>query len=113
MKKIFSKIKKILNRSIDNELTYLELKNIMENNKNAKLIDVRSIQEFNEGHLNNAINLPVYDLAKKIEANVQNKNDIIILYCQSETRSIKAKKILEKMGYTNLYVLKDGLDGIK
>lgn len=112
MKRIFNKIKKIFNRSANNELTYSEIKNIMSNNTKAVLIDVRSNQEFKEGHLINSINIPLYDLTKVIKNKVQDKSDIIILYCQTETRSIKAKRNLEKMGYINLYVLKDGMDGM-
>ena len=103
----------MFNRSSNNELMYFEVKNIMNNNKNAILMDVRSNQEFREGHLPNAINLPVYDLPQKMQYSVTNKDDIIIIYCQSEIRSKKANKILKKMGYNNLFILKNGLDGIK
>lgn len=109
---IISKIKNIFNRSMDNKLTYSEVKNIMKNNANTILIDVRSSQEFREGHLVGAINLPVYDLAKIIKYNVPDRSNIIILYCQTEIRSIKAKRILEKVGYRDIYILKGGIDAI-
>lgn len=77
------------------------------------LIDVRSTQEFNEGHLQGALNIPVYDIEHKIQSVTSNKESVIILYCQAESRSIKAKKILEKMGYTNVFILKNGLNRLK
>ena len=112
MKKMFIKIKKIFNRSIEKKITFYELKNIMKSNNNILLIDVRSNQEYIEGHLAGAINVPVYNLANKIQNTVKNKSNIIILYCQSEIRSIKAKKILERMGYCNIYILKGGIEGV-
>ena len=112
MRIIFNKIKNIFYRSSDNRLTYSEVRNIMQTNYNTVLLDVRSVQEFREGHLTSAINLPVYDLARRIESEVQDKSSIIILYCQTEIRSIKAKKILKRMGYINIYILKGGIDGI-
>ena len=112
MRKIINKIKNIFSRSMDNKLTYTEVKNILKTNSNTVLVDVRSNQEYREGHLANAINLPVYDLARSIKYRVQDKNCIIILYCKTEIRSIKAKKILSKMGYANIYILKGGIDEI-
>lgn len=84
----------------------------MMTNTDTVLIDVRSNQEYREGHLANSINLPVYDLIGKIKYKIQDRNNIIILYCQTEIRSKKAKKILEKMGYSNIYILEGGIDGI-
>lgn len=109
---IIGKIKNIFSRSMNNKLTYSEVKNIMKNNYSTILIDVRSRQEFGEGHIANAINLPVYDLEKKINNYVPDKSNIIILYCQTEIRSNKAKRILEKVGYRDIYILKGGMDSI-
>lgn len=112
MRIIFNKIKNIFYRSSDSKLTYSEVRKIMQTNVNTVLVDVRSVQEFREGHLIGAISLPVYDLERSIEREVQDKSSIIILYCQTEIRSIKAKKILKRMGYINIYILKGGIDGI-
>ena len=81
-------------------------------NLNINLIDVRSNQEYEEGHLSGAINIPVYNIENEIEKKVKNKNDIIILYCSSGNRSKEAKKILEKLGYENVYNLKGGIEKI-
>ena len=48
----------------------------MKNNQNVVLIDVRSRQEFNEGHLPGAINISVYDISKEITNRVADKSDI-------------------------------------
>ena len=75
--------------------------------KSAILIDVRSKQEFNEGHFNGAINIPLNDI-NIITDKVKDKNKYIILYCSSGIRSKKAQKILISDGYMNVYNLVDG-----
>ena len=75
-------------------------------NRNAYLIDVRSIQEYKEGHLNGAINIPVFEIERKIEEVVKNKETDIIVYCSSGGRSRQAKEILDRLGFKNVYNLK-------
>ena len=76
------------------------------------LMDVRSYQEFMENHLESAINIPIFDLEEKVETIVNNKEQTIIAYCATGNRSKRAKEILEKLNYENVYHLKNGLDGI-
>lgn len=66
------------------------------------LIDVRTKEEFQSGHLKNAINLPVDEISETIEKIVPNKNTNIELYCRSGRRSGIAKEKLEAKGYTNV-----------
>lgn len=94
-----------------NDISFCTLKDMLKNSNDLVLIDVRSPMEFREGRINTAINIPFYDIERNIGRIVPNKNLKIIVYCQSGTRSKKACRILEKLGYTNLYNLKGGLDG--
>lgn len=89
-----------------------EIMDIKRTNPNSILLDVRSPQEFKEGHLNGAINIPLYELEMCCTCKLKEKNRLIIVYCQSGIRSKKAIKILNKNGFKNLYHLKNGLDGI-
>lgn len=76
-------------------------------------MDVRSKDEYKEGYLPGAINIPVYDLEKKLkEGMVVDSNKTIIVYCQSGYRSKKAIKILEANGYENCYEIEGGLSKI-
>ena len=99
------------NRQSQN-LSLNEIKEIIRNDENVILIDVRSRQEFLEGHLNGSINIPLYELEQCCERKLIDKNSIIITYCQCGARSKKAIEILKKHGYKNVYHLKDGLDSI-
>jgi len=94
------------------EIDFRSLKEMIKNGKETALIDVRSPGEFSEGRINSAINIPLYDIEKNISKVCLNRNMQIIVYCQSGARSKKACNILKKLGYTNLYNLKGGLDAI-
>ena len=70
----------------------------------ATLIDVRSPGEFSSGHLPGAKNLPVGDLAGKLES-LGPKNTPIVLYCASGTRSSMARGVLKAQGFTQVFNL--------
>lgn len=113
--KLYKIIKDIFNRYRnynENEIDYQNAKIILKNDKECILLDVRSPQEYKENHLDGSINIPVYDISKKIEEIVPNKEKQIIVYCQSGNRSRKAIEILNKKGYTKLYNIAGGLDNI-
>lgn len=110
---MFKKIKRILYRGFEGkDITYETAKKIIKKEKECYLIDVRSKQEYEEEHLNEAINICLYNLERSIEKEIKNKQAIIILYCVSGIRSKKGKEILENMGYKNVYSLKHGISGI-
>lgn len=78
--------------------------------KGAILVDVRSPQEFVEGHLENAISLPEYEINQKAKDILPNESQVIIVYCSTGHRSQKAQKELEKLGYQKVYNLCKGLE---
>ena len=65
------------------------------------VIDVRSSEEFEEGHLKNAVNIPHYLIMEKITTYVEDKNSNIIVYCHSGQRAERAQKKLIENGYIN------------
>ena len=71
-------------------------------NKNAILIDVRSKQEYEEGHIDGAISMPYYEIYKRANKELLDKKQKIILYCNTGSRSKRAKQILKKMNYINV-----------
>lgn len=86
-----------------------EMEEILSNYSNAILLDVRSHQEYEEGHLNGAINIPIYDLFRDASKKLTDKEAVIISYCTVGVRSENAINILRKMGYKNLYHLDGGI----
>lgn len=77
---------------------------LLENDNNVTLLDVRTIQEFKEGHLRDATLIPVQALAENLGMLKQDKNKKIIVYCRTGNRSVSASRILEENGFTPLNV---------
>lgn len=71
----------------------------------ALVIDVRSPGEFNSGHLLNAINLPLEKIETALPLRVKNRNQLLLLHCQSGMRSGIAKRRLTGLGYVNAFNL--------
>ena len=84
-----------------------ELKQLQK--EGTMIIDVRSRQEYKEDHLDGAISIPEYEIRKKIENRIPDKNKSIVVYCSSGGRSKKAQKLLKKLGYNHVYNLYNGL----
>lgn len=88
-------------KNINNE----ELENIIKNNKNALILDVRSVGEFRSGHIPKAKNIPVQEISSQINNLEVYKEDDIIVYCASGGRSSSAANILSKNGFNKVYNL--------
>lgn len=109
VKQLKNRIFKTLFRKIEKyEIDMEELKQKQKNG--AIIIDVRSMQEYNEGHIDYAKNIPDYKINNNIVNIIKDKNQEIVLYCESGSRSKKAYKKLVKYGYTNVYNLYGGLE---
>lgn len=67
----------------------------------ALIVDVRTPQEFDAGHLDNAVNYPLSQLATHFAS--IDKNSQIVLYCRSGNRSGQAYQYLLSQGFTNLH----------
>lgn len=80
--------------------------------KGAIVIDVRSPQEFQEGHLQNSICIPEYEMKDNAIRILENKEQAIVVYCGEGSRSKKAQSILRNLGFTNVYNLKDGIQEV-
>ena len=75
------------------------------------LVDVRTAEEFSEGYIEGAINIDY--LAKNFSIEIQ-KLDLessVLLYCRSGNRSGKAMKIMNEVGFKEVYNLEGGIKG--
>lgn len=64
-------------------------------------IDVRSAEQYQETHVQGAVNIPLKELSQRIGEVTQDKNDTLYLYCNTGNQSGKAETLLQKMGYKN------------
>jgi len=88
-----------------NEISFEKMQELVKNG--AILVDVRSKEEYEAGHIEGAVNIPHTSVFKKIEKYAKDKHeDSIILYCQSGKRCAQAKLSLEYLDYETLYTLK-------
>lgn len=83
------------------KITSDEAKKMMETQK-AIVVDVRTLEEYNEGHIPNAISVPLEIIENEAEAKLKNKDDLILVYCRSGRRSREAALKLIEKGYTNV-----------
>jgi phage shock protein E len=73
--------------------------------RGAMVIDVRSTNEFNSGHLMQAYNMPLDRVEMILPSAVTDKNKVLLLHCASGMRSNQAKKKLADLGYKNAFNL--------
>lgn len=73
----------------------------MATNNNKTILDVRTPEEFNSGHVDGAINIPVDQVANRIEE-IKEMPTPIVAYCRSGNRSGMAVSILKQHGITDV-----------
>jgi len=71
----------------------------------AKVIDVRTAQEYSERHLPKTVNIPLDELKKRIVSEAPNKETVLLLHCLSGGRSGAGTQMLKGMGYRNVFNL--------
>lgn len=69
---------------------------------NAVWIDVRTVEEYNEDHIDGDLNIPLQVIDVDEFASMFSKDAEINLYCRSGNRAGQAKQILEAAGFTNV-----------
>ena len=94
-------------QSGDNNATYEQItaeqaKTIMDTEKDYVIIDARTEEEFAEGHIENAILIPEYEIKDRAPKELSDKEQLILVYCRSGRRSKIASEELVKLGYTNV-----------
>lgn len=80
----------------------------LEQNPEARLVDVREDNEWSAAHAEGAIHLGKGIIERDIEITVRDKSTELILYCGGGYRSALAADVLQNMGYTNVYSMAGG-----
>ena len=83
-------------------ITQQEAKNIMDTEENVIVLDVRSQEEYDAGHIANAILIPHDEIDSRAEAELPDKGQTILVYCRSGNRSKIASQALADLGYTGV-----------
>ena len=83
-------------------ITAEEAKQIMDTEEGYIILDVRTQEEYDEGHIPGAIVISHEEIAEKAEEMLPDKNQLILVYCRSGRRSKIAAEALVELGYTNI-----------
>ena len=86
------------------KISFAEAKEILDNDANAVLLDVREEAEYITGHAVDAVLLPLRELdAATAEEVIPSHDTSVLVYCRSGRRSREAALILAELGYTEVY----------
>jgi phage shock protein E len=83
-------------------ITVEKAREMIKNGEITKVVDVRTLVEWNAGHYPSAIHIPVDKLK---ETNLITETDHILIYCNTGTRARKAAELLQSMGYKNVHYI--------
>ena len=78
-------------------------------NDGAALLDVRTEAEYKNGHIANAVNIPISQLKSRLDKLSFSKTEPLVIYCQTGSRSGRACALLAKSGYEKVYNLGGGI----
>ena len=83
-------------------ITAEEAKRIMDSEEGYIILDVRTQEEYDQGHIPGAILIPDTEIEFKAEEVLTDKDQLLLVYCRSGRRSKLASEILVELGYTNI-----------
>ena len=83
-------------------ITAEEAKKIMDSEEGYIILDTRTQEEYDEGHIPGAIVIPHDEITDRAEEELPDKDQLLLVYCRSGRRSKLAAEALVKLGYTNI-----------
>ena len=97
------------NNDNNNLVSAIKFSEIISNDKSVIIIDVRTPDEFNKGHLKNSLNVNWFDENFDENLNIFSKDLPVMVYCLSGGRSSKANERIKSLGFKNVYELDGGI----
>ena len=93
--------------SVEQTVTYEQIsqeeaKRLMDSEASFVILDVRSYEEYIEGHILYAVLIPDDEITERAESVLTDKSELILVYCRSGRRSKNAAEQLARLGYTNV-----------
>lgn len=86
-----------------NKISSQEAQSIMENESDIVVVDVRTKEEYDSGHIPEAINIPNESIQDQMPSQLPDLEQKILIYCRSGNRSKQAASKLVDIGYTQIY----------
>ncbi len=91
-----------MNENTYEQISQEEAKALMDSEEECLILDVRTLEEYNGGHIPNAICIPNETISVSVVDTLPDKDQLILLYCRSGNRSRQAAEKLVSLGYTNI-----------
>ena len=91
------------------DVTVNEAWDLIQSEPGLVILDVRTQPEYDEGHIEGAILIPVAELPDRLDE--LSKGDEILVYCRSGNRSATAVGIMEENGFSKIYHMNQGMNG--
>ena len=86
-----------------------EVKEALDNKADLILVDVRTPEEYAQGHIKASVLVPVQVLPEQLEK-LPNKDELLYIYCRRGIRGANAVRILRESGYTNVHNMSGGIE---
>jgi rhodanese-related sulfurtransferase len=86
-----------------------QTKSLIESKPSLIILDVRTQEEYDSGHIEGAILIPLAELENRL-GELSNKDELLV-YCRTGNRSLSAMNILQANGFTMVYHMTDGITG--
>ena len=83
-------------------ITAQEARTIMDTEEGYVILDTRTWEEYDQGHIPGAIQISHDEITEKAEEVLTDKDQLILVYCRSGRRSKIAAEALVELGYTNI-----------
>ena len=83
-------------------ITAQEAKQIMDSEEGYIILDTRTQEEYDEAHIPGAIVIPHDEITDRVEEELTDKDQLLLVYCRSGRRSKLAAEALVELGYTNI-----------
>jgi len=91
------------------QITADEVYKVIQEKNDVVLLDVRTVDEFSKGKIEESINIPVDEIENRIIDSIPDKLKTIYVYCLSGSRSDIAVSIMKQLGYKNAFSMTSGL----
>ena len=89
------------------DITVEEAKSLIESNVSLIILDVRTPEEYDSGHIKEAILIPISELEGRLDE--LSKEEELLIYCRTGNRSTNSVNILKANGYTKIFHMNNGI----
>lgn len=89
------------------DVTVADARALIEDKPEMVILDVRTPSEFDDGHIEGALNIPVDDLEGRLDE--LSEDEELLVYCRTGNRSTRAVGVLEDAGFTKIFHMDGGI----